>query len=89
MTKAIRTTFAVIYRPHRQLTRIGENSRDFPERLVYKGGTTPTWERYLYRPGYQMAWWLSKSTARIQAGPVRLYLTYLLVAVGMMLLVLH
>lgn len=89
MTKAIRTTFAVIYRPHRQLSRIGENSRDFPERLVYKGGTTPTWERYLYRPGYQMAWWLSKSTARIQAGPVRLYLTYLLVAVGMMLLVLH
>ncbi len=89
MTKAIRTTFAVIYRPHRQLIRVGDYARDFPQQLIYRGGTTPTWERYLYRPGYQLAWRLSQYTTRIQAGPVRLYLTYLLATIGMMLLILH
>ena len=88
-TKAVRTTLAVIYRPHRNLTRIGDVPRYFPERLIYKGGTTPIWERYLYRPGYRLAWWLSHHSTRLQAGPVRLYLTYLLVTVGILLLLLH
>jgi hydrogenase-4 component B len=89
MTKAIRTTFAVIYRPHRQLVRVGEHARDFPDRLIYRAGTTPTWERYLYWPSYRFAWWLSRVTSRIQRGPVRLYLTYLLVTVGVMLLLIR
>lgn len=88
-TKAVRTTFAMIYQPHRNLTRLGPHPRDFPERLLYKGGTTPTWERYLYRPGYRLAWTLSQLSTRIQAGPVRLYLSYLLVTIGIMLLILH
>lgn len=88
-TKAVRTTFAFIYQPHRNLARAGLYPRDFPARLVYRGGTTPTWERYLYRPGYRLAWTLSQYSTRIQAGPVRLYLSYLLVTIGIMLLALH
>jgi hydrogenase-4 component B len=88
-TKAVRTTFAFIYQPHRNLARAGRYPRDFPARLVYRGGTTPTWERYLYRPGYRLAWTLSQYSTRIQAGPVRLYLSYLLVTIGIMLLALH
>ncbi len=88
-TKAVRTTFAVIYRPHRNLTRLGTQSQDFPERLSYHGGTTPTWERYLYRPGYRLAWTISRYSTRMQAGSVRLYLTYLLATIGLMLLFVH
>lgn len=88
-SKAVRTSLAVIYRPHRNLERIGPYARDFPERLVYEGGTTPIWERYLYRPSYRFVWWMSRHSTRLQAGPVRLYLTYLLVTIGIMLLFLH
>ncbi|RIV20268.1 NADH-quinone oxidoreductase subunit F [Alicyclobacillaceae bacterium I2511] len=88
-TKAVRTTLAVIYRPHRQLTRTGPQSQDFPEHLIYHGGTTPTWERYVYRPGYRLAWAISRYSTRIQAGSVRLYLTYLLATIGLILLFLH
>lgn len=88
-TKAVRTTLAVIYRPHRHLTRVGAYAQDFPEKLIYEGGTSPIWERYIYRPGYRCAWWLSKHTTRIQAGSVRLYLIYLLGTVGIMLLLLR
>lgn len=84
-TKAVRTTFALIYRPHRRLERIGPYARDFPEKLVYKGGTTPLWERYIYGPGYRWLWMLSRYSTKIQAGPVRLYLTYLLATIGLML----
>lgn len=88
-TKAIRTTFAVVYRPHRQLQVLGGRSRDFPERYVYTGGTQPIWERYLYQPAYLAVWQLSRLSTRLQAGPVRLYLAYLLVAVGLMLAMLR
>jgi hydrogenase-4 component B len=88
-TKAVRTTFSVIYRPHRQLVRQGTYSRDFPERLAYRGGTTPIWDRFVYRPVYRLAWTLSHFSTRIQAGPVRLYLTYVLVTVGIMLLLIR
>lgn len=88
-TKAVRTTLAVIYRPHRELLRLGPDGRDFPQQLIYQGGTTPIWERYLYRPGYRLAWWLSRYSTRLQAGPVRLYLFYLLATVAMMLILLH
>lgn len=88
-TKAIRTTFAVIYRPHRHLARLGPYREDFPERIVYQGGTTPTWERYLYRPVSQAIWRIAQYSTRVQAGPVRLYLTYLLVTIGVLLLTLR
>ena len=88
-TKSVRTTLAVIYRPHRNLTRIGRYPQDFPQRLVYHGGTTPIWERYVYEPTSRLVWWLSTNSTRIQAGPVRLYLIYLLGTVAVMLLFLH
>ena len=87
-TKSIRTTLAFIYRPHRKLTRLGEH-KYFPQRIVYESGINPIWERYVYNPGYRFAWWLSKHSTRLQAGPVRLYLTYLLTTVAIMLLLLH
>ena len=88
-TKAIRTTFAVIYRPHRQVVRLGPGAPDFPDRLLYRGGTVPVWERYLYRPAYALLWRVSDLSTRIQRGPVRLYLAYLLGTVGLMLALLH
>lgn len=88
-TKSVRTTLAWIYRPHRRVTRVGTYAQDFPQRLIYEAGTTPVWERYLYRPGYRLVWWLSQHSTRIQAGPVRLYLTYLLATIGMMFLLLR
>jgi hydrogenase-4 component B len=88
-TKSIRTTLAAIYRPHRNLKRVGPYAQDFPETLIYEGGTTHVWERYLYHPGYLLAWWLSSHSTRLQAGPMRLYLTYLLGTVGILLLLLH
>ncbi|WP_242848366.1 proton-conducting transporter membrane subunit [Sulfobacillus thermosulfidooxidans] len=88
-TKAVRTTFALIYRPHRRLERIGLYARDFPEKLVYKGGTTPFWERYIYGPSYRWVWMISRYSTKIQAGPVRLYLTYLLATIGLMLWFVH
>jgi hydrogenase-4 component B len=87
-TKAVRTTFAVIYRPHRQLLHVGGDA-DFPDRLIYRGGTTPIWEQHLYRPGYRLLWALSRFTTRLQTGSVRLYLMYLLATVGLMLVLLH
>lgn len=88
-TKAIRTTFAVIYRPHRHLSRTGPFPADFPQELHYQGGTKPVWERYLYRPLYRLLWAISRQSTRIQAGPIRLYLAYLLGAAGIMLLMVH
>jgi len=84
-TKAIRTTFAVVYQPHRRLEAVGGQAPDFPARLVYTGGTRPIWERYCYQPAYRAVWWVSRVSTRLQAGPVRLYLAYLLVTVGIML----
>lgn len=88
-TKAIRTTFAVIYRPHRELVREGPHAPQFPDHLTYRGGTRPIWERYIYRPLYQSVWRISHASTKLQAGPVRLYLAYLLGTVGLMLALLH
>jgi hydrogenase-4 component B len=88
-TKAIRTTFAFIYRPHRELTPVGPHAPEFPDGWLYEGGTKPVWERYLYRPLYRWTWYASQLSTRLQAGPVRLYLAYLLGTVGIMLLLLH
>ncbi len=88
-TKAIRTTFAVIYRPHRQVQRFGSGAPDFPTRLLYRGGTVPVWEQYVYGPMYGLLWRASRLSTRIQRGPVRLYLAYLLGTVGLMLALLH
>jgi hydrogenase-4 component B len=88
-TKAVRTTLAWIYRPHRKVTRVGTYATDFPERLIYEAGTSPVWERYIYRPGYRLVWWLSHHSTRLQAGPVRLYLTYLLATIAVMFLLLR
>ena len=88
-TKAIRTTFAVIYRPHRELTQLGQHVPDFADRLVFHGGTVPIWERHVYRPLYRLIWKVSHFSTRIQAGPVRLYLAYLLGTVGLMIAVIH
>lgn len=88
-TKSIRTTFAIIYRPHRTLIRLGPGAPDFPDSMVYRGGTVPIWERYLYQPVYHFIWRVSHLSTRIQRGPVRLYLAYLLGTVGIMLAVLH
>ncbi|PSR22007.1 MAG: NADH-quinone oxidoreductase subunit F [Sulfobacillus acidophilus] len=88
-TKSIRTTFALIYRPHRTVERLGPAAPDFPESLVYRAGTVPVWERYFYRPLYRLIWRVSHLSTRIQNGPVRLYLAYLLGTVGIMLAILH
>lgn len=88
-TKSVRTTLAWIYRPHRKVTRVGTYAQDFPQRLIYEAGTSPVWERYLYGPGYRLVWWLSQHSTRLQAGPVRLYLTYLLATIGIMFLLLR
>ncbi len=88
-TKAIRTTFAIIYRPHRQVISLGAAAPDFPSQRVYRGGTIAIWERYLYRPVYHLIWRASHLSTRIQRGPVRLYLAYLLGTVGLLLAMLH
>lgn len=44
-SKAIRTTFSVIYRPHRERDALGAHAPDFPQQLVYRGGTTALWDR--------------------------------------------
>jgi len=88
-SKSIRTTFALIYRPHRQLVGVGGLTPDFPEQFIYRGGTRPVWDRYLYQPLYALIWHLAHLSSRIQAGPVRLYLAYLLGTVGLMLAILH
>ncbi len=88
-TKAIRTTFAVIYRPHRQLEQLGGHAPDFADRLIYRGGTAPIWERHVYKPLYRFVWKASHLSTRMQAGPVRLYLAYLLGTVGLMIAIIH
>ncbi len=88
-TKAVRTTFAVIYRPHRNLQPLGKHAPEFADRLVYKGGTVPVWEHHVYRPLYRWVWKVSHISTRIQAGPVRLYLAYLLGTVGLMIAIIH
>ncbi len=88
-TKAIRTTFAFIYRPHRKLERLGQHAPEFADRLVYKGGTVQVWERHVYKPLYRWIWRASRLSTRMQAGPVRLYLAYLLGTVGLMIAIIH
>jgi len=86
MTKSVRTTFALLYRPHRQLIREGTEARYYPERLQYQGGTEAVWDRYFYRPLYRVAWRLSHWVTRVQAGPIRWYVAYVLVTTGVFLL---
>ncbi len=88
-TKSIRTTFALIYRPQRTIVRLGADAPDFPDTIVYRGETVSIWEQYLYRPAYNTIWRVSHWSTRIQRGPVRLYLAYLLGTVGILLAVLH
>ncbi|MDA8080184.1 MAG: proton-conducting transporter membrane subunit [Actinomycetota bacterium] len=88
-TKAIRTTFAFIYRPHRKLERLGQHAPDFADRLLYQGGTVPVWERHVYKPMYRWIWRVSHLSTRMQAGPIRLYLAYLLGTVGLMIAIIH
>lgn len=88
-TKSIRTTFAVVYRPHRKMEYFGKHAPEFADRLIYEGGTVPVWEQYVYRPIYRSMWKASHLSTRIQAGPVRLYLAYLLGAVGLMIAAIH
>jgi hydrogenase-4 component B len=88
-TKSVRTTLAMIYRPHRQLERIGAQAMYFPDQLIYRGGVRSVWERYLYRPTYRLIWRLSGLTSTLQAGSIQLYLIYMLGTIALFLLLVH
>ena len=88
-TKSVRTSLAIIYRPHRHLERTGMQAAYFPEQLIYRGGVRSIWEKYLYRPTYRLVWRLSGLTSILQAGSIQLYLIYMLGTIGLFLLFVH
>jgi hydrogenase-4 component B len=84
--KPIRLFFRFILRPERATTPEFTLAPYFPARLVTHGSTRPVFERHLYQPVARTLLRGARTVRILQAGNLRLYLSYVLATLVILLL---
>jgi len=78
-SKPLMMIFSAIYRPTREVSRVGEGSPYFPSEVRYRAEIEPTFERFVYGPLTRGVLALAERMKWIQAGSLHAYLAYVLV----------
>jgi hydrogenase-4 component B len=84
-----RLAFRFILRPKRQVIEESRSSRLFPGPLEYRSELPSHFEEKLYKPGTKLVLWLSEKVRLLQAGSIKLYLSYILAVLIILLLYLR
>jgi hydrogenase-4 component B len=85
-SKPLMMIFRAVYRPTRQVERVGEAY--FPREVTYRAEIEPTFERFVYGPLTRGVLAVAERMKVIQAGSLNAYLAYVIVLVlGLVLLV--
>jgi hydrogenase-4 component B len=78
-SKPLMMIFSAIYRPTREVSRVGEVSPYFPSEVRYRAEIEPTFERFVYRPLTRGVLDAAERMRVVQAGSLHAYLAYVLV----------
>ena len=78
-SKPLMMIFSAIYRPTREVSRVGEVSPYFPSEVTYRAEIEPTFERFVYGPLTRGVLGAAERMKVIQAGSLHAYLAYVLV----------
>jgi hydrogenase-4 component B len=85
-SKPLMMIFSAIYRPTREVSRVGEVSPYFPSEVRYRAEIEPTFERFVYGPLTRGVLGAAERLKAIQAGSLHAYLAYvLLLGIGLLL----
>jgi hydrogenase-4 component B len=84
-SKPLMMIYSAIYRPTREVSRVGEVSPYFPSEVRYRAEIEPTFERFVYGPLTRGVLGAAERMKVIQAGSLHAYLGYVLV-LGIVLL---
>jgi hydrogenase-4 component B len=80
-SKPLMMIFSAIYRPTREVSRVGEVSPYFPSEVRYRAEIEPTFERFVYGPLTRGVLGAAERLKAIQAGSLHAYLAYVMVLV--------
>jgi hydrogenase-4 component B len=80
-SKPLMMIFSAIYRPTREVSRVGAVSPYFPSEVRYRAEIEPTFERFVYRPLTRGVLGLADRMKVIQAGSLHAYLAYVIALV--------
>jgi formate hydrogenlyase subunit 3/multisubunit Na+/H+ antiporter MnhD subunit len=86
LTKPLRRVFEPVLRIERELEPVDPAAPWFARAYRHRSGLPPLVERALFAPLVQAVLWTSDRARRLQAGSLRAYLAYLLVALVALLL---
>ncbi len=87
-SKPLMMIFSAIYRPTREVSRVGEVSPYFPSEVRYRAEIEPTFERFVYRPLTRGVLGMADRMKVIQAGSLHAYLGYVIALVVSLVLLL-
>ena len=80
-SKPLMMIFSAIYRPTREVSRVGAVSPYFPREVTYRAEIEPTFERFVYRPLTRGVLGAAERMKVIQAGSLHAYLAYVIALV--------
>jgi hydrogenase-4 component B len=80
-SKPLMMIFSAIYRPTREVSRVGEVSPYFPSEVRYRAEIEPTFERFVYGPLTRGVLGAAERLKAIQAGSLHAYLAYVMALV--------
>ena len=86
-SKPLMMIFGAIYRPTREVSRVGDASLYFPSEVRYRAEIEPTFERFVYGPLLRGVMGAAHRMRVIQAGSLHAYLAYVIaLVVGLVML---
>jgi hydrogenase-4 component B len=80
-SKPLMMIFSAVYRPTREVSRVGEVSPYFPSEVRYRSEVEPTFERFVYGPLTRGVLGVADRMKVIQAGSLHAYLAYVIALV--------
>lgn len=84
----LRRVFAELYRPTKELTiDVHPESRYFVQSIAYHSAITPWFEHVLYAPFLRLVGLAAQQVRRLQSGSLYLYLTYVALALMLLLVI--
>ncbi|MEI7769022.1 MAG: hydrogenase 4 subunit B [Chloroflexales bacterium] len=84
----LRRVFAELYRPTKELTvDVHPDSQYFVQSIEYRSAITPWFEQALYTPLLRLIRFVAQQLRRLQSGSLHMYLTYVAVALGILLII--
>ncbi len=81
-----RRVFAELYRPTKELTiDFHPESKYFVQSIEFKSAIRSWFDKFLYEPVLAGVRWASEQVRRVQSGSLHIYMTYLFVALVVIL----